>query len=196
MRNRALSARADHELIDVLRDERSEAVFRELHRRHTPRLLRLIMRMLGSADGDAEDLVQETWIRAVEKLSSFRGEAQFGTWLTRIGIRMTLDYLREGKRAHLPMGQAAEPMSCKPTHDERMDLEQVFACLPNGYRTVLLLHDLEGFTHAEIGEILGIPEGTSKSRLNAARKLAQVLFDGGTPSEAEHALTDNVRRIL
>ncbi len=197
MGNGSRSAPADHELIDALRDARSEAAFRELHRRHTPRLLRLIMRTLGSADGDAEDLVQETWIRAVENLSDFRGEAQFGTWLVRIGIRVSQDYLRKARRTQLRLDEIAEPARQEPKHAERMDLEHVFARLPDGYRTVLLLHDLEGFTHAEIGEMLGIAEGTSKSQLTAARKLAQALFDGRTrPAERRVLAADHVRRVL
>jgi RNA polymerase sigma-70 factor (ECF subfamily) len=198
MRNEAWSARADTDLIAALRDGRSEAAFRELHRRHTPRLLRLIMRMLGDAYVDAEDLVQETWMRAVESLAGFRGDAQFGTWLTRIGIRRTQDHQRRAKRAHLRLDETVEPADREPSHAERIDLEEMLARLPDGYRAVLLLHDLEGFTHAEIGEMLGVSAGTSKSQLHAARRLAQALFDGGIPSAecARDGAGPHARRVL
>jgi RNA polymerase sigma-70 factor (ECF subfamily) len=189
MQDELSSARTDQELIDALRDTRCEAAFRELYRRHTPRLLRLIMRILGGAD--AEDVVQDTWIRAVEHLSSFRGEAQFRTWLTRIGVRLSQDHLRKRKHAHLRLETAMEPASRDMPIAERIDLERLFARLPEGYRSILLLHDLEGYTHAEIGGMLGIAEGTSKSQLHDARRLAQEIFDGRTLPKVRRAPTAN-----
>ena len=168
----------DQKLVDDLLDLGSESAFRELHRRHTPRMLQLVIRMLGRTDGDAEDLIQESWIRGVKNLTSFRGDSLFGTWIVGICIHVTQDYIR--KKTHDPtiLDELPEQFSREPPHVERMDVEEVIALLPTGYRTVLLLHDLEGFTHAEIAEMLGIAEGTSKSQLFAARKLAQSLFDG------------------
>lgn len=178
MRIEPRSSAPDEELVAELRASGSESAFRDLHRRHTPRLLALILRMLGGADADAEDLVQETWIRAVESISAFRGEAQFGTWLVRIGIHVSQDFLKRARPVLVSLDGEAGPFARDPMVAERLDLERVIACLPDGYRTVLLLHDVEGFTHAEIGEMLGIAEGTSKSQLNAARRQAQALFEG------------------
>ncbi|NIM50814.1 MAG: sigma-70 family RNA polymerase sigma factor [Gemmatimonadales bacterium] len=175
---------SDHELVDELRDYGSEPAFRELHRRHTPRMLQLILRMRGGAESDTEDLVQETWIRAVKSLPSFRGDSQFGTWLVGICVHVTQDCLRKAKHPHVSLDEVPEPLSPEPPHAERIDLEKVLALLPTGCRTVLLLHDLEGFSHAEIAEMLGIAEGTSKSQLSAARRLAQSLFDRTPKSES------------
>ncbi len=135
----------------------------------------------GTAE-DAEDVVQETWIRAVEGLPGFRGEARLGTWLTGIGLNVARMHLRKLGRWRGFL-EAVEPETPTPalSHEERMDLECVLAHLPDGQRAVLLLHDLEGYTHGEIGGMLGIAEGTSKSQLSAARKQAHALYDGGAP---------------
>lgn len=171
---------SDEALVAELRNSRSESAFRDLHRRHTPRLLRLVLRVSGGADADAEDLVQETWIRALRSLDAFRGESRFGTWLVRIAIHVTLEHLRQcGRVRQVALGQAARASGREPLHEERLDLERVIAQLPAGCRTVLLLHDVEGYTHVEIGRMLGIAAGTSKSQLNLARRRAQALFDGG-----------------
>jgi RNA polymerase sigma-70 factor (ECF subfamily) len=172
----------DQELVDALREGGSESAFRELYGRHTPRLLRFVRRVLGRAGDDAEDVVQETWIRAVEGLAGFRGEARIGTWLTGIGLNVARMHLRKLGRWRGFL-EVVRPEAGAPalSHEERMDLECVLAHLPDGQRTVLLLHDLEGYTHGEIGEMLGIAEGTSKSQLSAARRQAQALYDGGPP---------------
>jgi len=169
----------DEELVAELRETRSESAFRDLHRRHTPRLLQLILRMLGGADAEAEDLVQETWIRAVGSLSAFRSEARFGTWLVRIAIHVTQDHLKSGRRVLVGLHEETAPFARDSMVAERMDLERVIARLPDGCRMVLLLHDVEGYTHGEIGAMLGIAEGTSKSQLNAARRQAQAMLEGG-----------------
>jgi len=184
MRIESRSFVPDEELVAELQRTRSESAFVDLHRRHTPRLLALTRRMLGWADADAEDLVQETWIRAVESISTFRGEAKFGTWLVRIAIHVCQDFLKRARPVLVDFDEEAGPAVREPPVAERVDLERVIARLPAGYRTVLLLHDLEGYTHEEIGAMLGIADGTSKSQLNAARRQAQALFEGRSPSGA------------
>lgn len=171
----------DQHLVEELLEGGSEAAFRELYRRHTPRLLQFVTRVLGGAGDEAEDVVQDTWIKAVEGLPGFRGEARFGTWLTGIGLNVSRMHLRKAGRWR-GFIEAVEPKLPQPrlSHEERMDLECVLAQLPDGQRTVLILHDVEGYTHAEIGQMLGIAEGTSKSQLSAARKQAQALYDGGS----------------
>ena len=179
---------ADEDLVAELRETRSESAFTCLHRRHTPRLLRMVLRILGGEETDAEDLVQETWIRALGSLHSFRGESQFGTWLARIGINVTVEHLRKvGRARHVALDQAAFASGRQPMHEERVDLERIIALLPVGCRTVLLLHDVEGYTHQEIGRMLGIASGTSKSQLNVARRRAQALFDGDKVRGASEA---------
>ena len=172
---------SDEDLVADLRRTRSESAFRDLHRRHTPRLLRLVQRMLSVPDVDAEDVVQEAWIRALGSLEGFRGESRFGTWLVRIAINVTVEHVRKASRARLvALDAAAHATDRQPPPEVRLDLERIIAMLPAGCRTVLLLHDVEGYTHLEIGRMLGIAEGTSKSQLNLARRRAQALFDGGT----------------
>lgn len=175
------TAPTDEDLVAELRKTRSESAFRDLHHRHTPRLLRLVQRALSVPDVDAEDVVQEAWIRALGSLESFRGESRFGTWLVRIAINVTVEHVRKASRARLvALDSAAHATDRPPPHDVRLDLERIIALLPVGCRTVLLLHDVEGYTHLEIGRMLGIAEGTSKSQLNLARRRAQALYDGGT----------------
>jgi RNA polymerase sigma-70 factor (ECF subfamily) len=125
--------------------------------------------------------VQDTWIKAVEGLPGFRGEARFATWLTGIRLNVSRMHLRRTGRWR-GFIEGVEPESPRPrlSHEERMDLEHVVAQLPDGQRTVLIMHDVEGYTHAEIGQMLGIAEGTSKSQLSVARKQAQALYDGGS----------------
>jgi RNA polymerase sigma-70 factor (ECF subfamily) len=170
----------DQELVDALLEGGSEAAFRELYRRHTPRLLQFVTRVLGGVADDADDVVQDTWVKAVDGLPRFRGDASLATWLTGIGLNTARMHLRKQGRWRGFL-EVVEPDSRSPalSHEERMDLECVLTHLPDGQRTVLLLHDLEGYTHGEIGELLGIAEGTSKSQLSAARKQAQALYDGG-----------------
>jgi RNA polymerase sigma factor (sigma-70 family) len=143
-----------------------EAAFLGLYRRHTPRLFAVVMRMLGRRS-DAEDAVQEAWLRAVRGLSGFRRDSSFPTWLTGIGIRCALEIIRKRLPADTndppEIGAAAAP-------DLAIDLERAIAELPDGYRVVLVLHDIEGFTHQEIAELLEVEPGTSKSQLFHARR--------------------------
>jgi len=167
----------DEALIASVISERSEAAFRELFRRHTPRLLQFVMRVLGPASGEAEDVVQETWLRAATALDRFRGESAFGTWLCGIGLNNALEHLRRRSRRS---GETAIADMEFPTlalsHDDRMDLDWAIAKLPPGGRSVLVLHDVEGFTHDEIARLLGIAEGTSKAQLFKARRTMRALL--------------------
>ncbi len=147
----------------------SETAFRVLYRRHTPRLRGLVLRLLGGATDEAEDVVQESWLRACAGLGGFRWEATLSTWLCGIGVRAALEALRRGKRwgDDAPLEQMP---SRAPAPGAGLDVERALAKLPLRQRTVLLLHDVEGYTHEEIGELLGIVSGTSKSQLAHARE--------------------------
>ncbi len=144
-----------------------ESAFSALYRRHTPRLYAVVLRMLAQP-ADAEDAVQETWLRAVRGLSGFRGDSLFATWLTGIGVRCALESLR--RRGPLMPAELAEPSAAPPARHLAIDLERAVAALPDGYRAVLVLHDIEGFTHQEIADLLGVDPGTSKSQLFHARR--------------------------
>jgi RNA polymerase sigma factor (sigma-70 family) len=167
----------DRELVEVVVVNGDERAFRELYRRHTPRLYQVVLRLVES-EQDAEDIVQEAWIRAVEAAANFRWESGFATWLTGIAINRFRELLRKRNRwPALGLEHVPEPES-KPVHvGERIDLEKALSMLPVGYRTVLVLHDLEGYRHEEIAEQLGIAPGTSKSQLFHARRYVRTLLE-------------------
>jgi len=150
-------------------DERAE---RELYDRHVDRVYRLSYRMVGDADL-AADCTQETFIRVFSRLSTFRGEAALSTWITSIAFSVVYNGLRRVKRAReteTDLDQASEapaPRMAEP--DLKTSLQQAIDGLPEGYRTVFVMHDVEGFTHEEIAGALGIQEGTSKAQLSRAR---------------------------
>jgi RNA polymerase sigma-70 factor, ECF subfamily len=176
----------DRTLVEAVAHDGDEVAFRELYRRHTPRLYPLVLRMVGGAVMDAEDVVQEAWIRATAGMRRFRGDSSFGTWLTAIGLNAARDHLRRKGRWG-PMEDVAETEIVVPAapHGQRLDLERAIALLPPGCRTVLVLHDVQGFTHEEIAKQLGIAVGTSKSQLFAARRAARTLLAG--TREISHA---------
>jgi RNA polymerase sigma-70 factor (ECF subfamily) len=177
MPKQPLPTQTDRELVEAVVVNGDERAFRELYRRHTPRLHQLVLRLVES-EHDAEDIVQEAWIRATEAAADFRWESGFATWLTGIAINRFKELLR--KRNRWPayhLDQILEP-ECKPERvGERIDLEWALGMLPVGYRTVLVLHDVEGYRHEEIAEQLGIAAGTSKSQLFHARRYVRALLE-------------------
>jgi RNA polymerase sigma-70 factor (ECF subfamily) len=176
----------DRSLADAVAGTGDERAFRELYRRHTPALYQLVLRMLGGVSADAEDVVQETWIRAVRQLTKFRWESSLRTWLTAIGLNLARETLRKRARSRTEEIDEHPGIAARPVRDaERIDLERAIERLPNGYRAVLVLHDVEGFTHEEISRQLQIAVGTSKSQLFDARRAVRSLLQ--SQSEAHHA---------
>lgn len=164
-----------------LAEARDEAAFRALYARHTPVLYALACRLLGGEGADAEDVVQEAWMRAVRGLPDFSWQSSLRTWLSAIVVNCC----RERWRARgIPLveepGTAA---SNEPDPHLSLDLEAALASLPAGYRSVLLLHDLEGYTHEEIAQRLGVEPGTSKSQLSRARRAMRSLLGAGHTSQ-------------
>ena len=156
-----------------------EVAFRQLYRRHSPRLFMLVLRMLGGQEADAEDVVQDTWLKATERLDTFRWEASFGSWLCAIGLNVARESLRKRGRREEQWSEDTEVAGPAPREKvDPLDLEQAIARLPDGYRTVLILHDVEGFRHEEIAERLGITAGTSKSQLFHARRSMRAALAG------------------
>jgi RNA polymerase sigma-70 factor, ECF subfamily len=147
-------------------DHRASAA---LYDRYAPRLRRSVARWTEDADA-AEDVCQEAWLRAYRALPGFRGEADFGTWIHTIARNLAFGRGRvNGRRQELLAGNPP-PTATRPQPVElRVDLERAVAALPDGMRKILILHDVEGWKHAEIAEALGIAEGTSKSQLFKAR---------------------------
>jgi RNA polymerase sigma-70 factor (ECF subfamily) len=158
--------------------------FERLYHRHVARIHSLARRMIGAELAD--EVAQDVFVRAWEKLGSFRGEAAFGTWLHRVAINVIL-----GRRKQLGIRRdrfvdgekAIGRMSSNPKGAETaIDFEAAMVNLPNGAQQVFVLHDVEGYKHGEIAEMLGITAGTSKSQLHRARMILRGLsefLDGG-----------------
>jgi RNA polymerase sigma-70 factor, ECF subfamily len=168
---------SDRQLAESLLRAGEERAFRELYRRNTPRLYQLLLRLLGDDVRDAEDAVQETWIRAVEALERFRWESAFSTWLTGIAIHVARDALRRRSRGREDLwDETFDPPGPEVPLGERIDLERAIAMLPDGYRAVLVLHDVEGMPHEMIAQQLDLAVGTSKSQLHRARRTLRTLL--------------------
>lgn len=167
---------SDRELVQAVLKDGDEHAFRELYHRHTPRLYLLVLRLLGYSEMDAEDAVQETWVRAVREFRGFRWESALGTWLGAIGCNVARDQLRKLRRTEDRELTPALTSWVSNQPAEQVDLEHAIRRLPEGYRTVLVMHDLEGFTHEEIGTALGIAPGTSKSQLFGARRSLRAML--------------------
>jgi RNA polymerase sigma-70 factor (ECF subfamily) len=158
------------------------AAQRELYESHVDRIYRLAFRLAGE-DELARDFTQLTFIRAFEKIGDFRFESSLGTWLHTIGVSIALNGLRKVKTARTREAPIEAASSIGSTHREaepdlKARLSAAIDALSEKYRTVFLMHDVEGFTHEEIGAALGIPPGTSKTRLFQGRaKLREALAD-------------------
>lgn len=162
--------------------EGDPAAQRALYDTHVDRVYRLAYRVAGD-DELARDFTQEAFIRAFDRLPTFRRESSFGTWLYTIAMSVCLNGIRSVRRLRTRevVLDAAESLGSRERHadpDLKDRLHKAIEDLPQGYRTVFLMHDLEGYTHEEIGEVLGIQSGTSKAQLFRARaRLREVLAD-------------------
>lgn len=153
-----------------------ETAFRILYRRHTPRLRWLVFRLLGGHEADTEDALQEGWVRAIRGLDGFRGEGALGAWLAGIAVRVAWETIRR-RRPWVAIDGASEPSAEPFDQEERIDLEQALGRLPDAQRLVMVLHDVEGFTHDEIADLLGIAAGTSKSHLHRGRRSLRAMLE-------------------
>src|SRR5256885_11328184 len=142
---------------------RSDSAFRLLYDRYTPRAFQIAWRILGGIEQDAEEAVQEGWIRAVESLGRWASKGSFGAWLNGIVAHVALDMIRRNKRVF--ESDEEEVAGAPEALDERIDLEVAIRLLAPGYRAVLVLHDIEGFSHEEIAEPFGISARASKAQL-------------------------------
>ena len=151
---------------------------RALYDAHVDRVYRLAYRLTGD-DDHARNVTQETFVRAFDRIATFRHDAALSTWLHRITVSVGLNHMRKVKRERsreTPLDEAPEPAAtgrvAEP--DLKVRLATAIKELPNGYRTVFLLHDVEDFTHEEIATSLGIDVGTSKAQLFRARRKLRV----------------------
>jgi RNA polymerase sigma-70 factor (ECF subfamily) len=156
-----------------------DAAFASLYDAHAGRVFALCLRLSGDRTAAAE-LVQDVFVRLWERLSSYRGDSAFSTWLHRVALNTVLESGRKGNRRRLRVQIAADFANVDATFDgavvepdphAAMDIEAAIATLPAGARAVFTLYDIEGYGHGEIAALLGIAEGTSKAHLFRARRL-------------------------
>jgi RNA polymerase sigma-70 factor (ECF subfamily) len=168
------TAPAGSDAVDAMLAAAGDArAFERLYRGHVARIHSLARRMAG--DDEAGELTQMVFVRAWQKLGTFRGEAKFGTWLHRVAINVIL-----GRRASLKVERERlqsgddllETIPARPARGEhRIDFDAAIGRLPLGARRIFVLHDVEGFKHEEIARMLKITSGTSKAQLHRARML-------------------------
>jgi RNA polymerase sigma-70 factor (ECF subfamily) len=171
-----------------------ESAFEQLYRAHAGRVFALCFRMSGSRER-ATELCQDVFVHVWQRLSSWRGESALSSWIYRLTVNLVLSNVRGEQRRQkhemteeqtADMGDPAKPggrtsdMGGVPSHTasvppasvgEAIDLERAIAALPNGARTVFVLHDVEGYQHNEIAKMTGTAEGTCRAQLHRARKL-------------------------
>ena len=161
----------DRRLVARFLSRRDEPSFSALYSRHAAAVFALASRLSGSA-ADGEDLLQDVWIRAAQRLAEFRWESSLRTWLCGIVVHRWRETERQRRRRPqteelteglLDGGNGEAPAAL-------LDLEAALRSLPDGYREVVVLHDVNGYTHGEIGALLGIEEGTSRSQLARGRR--------------------------
>jgi RNA polymerase sigma-70 factor (ECF subfamily) len=160
------------------------AAFELIYGRYHRRTYSLCLRMTGSQT-EAEDLTQEVFIQLFRKIGSFRGDSAFSTWLHRLTVNQVLMHFRrrsvknertseDGEMPEQTVRGTANPSKMQVI--DRIALKNAVAQLPNGYRNVFLLHDVEGFEHEEVARMMGISVGTSKSQLHKARLKLRALL--------------------
>jgi RNA polymerase sigma-70 factor (ECF subfamily) len=159
--------------------------FESLYRAHAPAVHALCRRMSGD-DGEARDLVQDVFVRAWEKLGTFRGQSSLATWIHRLAVNVVLNHLRVTKRDSLRLIEdAGAPTddtvfgsrSSDRQLDAGMDIDWAVAQLPAGARVVFVLHDVHGYSHDEIAHMTGIAAGTARAQLWRARRALTKLLD-------------------
>lgn len=178
------NAASDHELAKAAAHGDMGA-FETLYERHHRRVYSLCLRMVANAT-EAEDLTQEVFVQLFRKIGSFRGESAFTTWLHRMTVNHVLMHFRkrgvrlektteEGEIGELQ--DIVQSISERPRFIDRIALDKAISELPPGYRSVFVLHDVEGFEHEEVADLLGVSVGTSKSQLHKARMRLRELLN-------------------
>lgn len=163
--------------------------FEELYKQHYRRVYSLCLKMTSNI-ADAEDLAHDVFMQVQRKIDSFRGDSAFTTWLHRITVNQVLMHFRKKSYKSESVTETGELPDYDLTYSERplpvvdrIALRAAIEQLPKGYRTVFILHDVEGYEHEEIGRLLGISSGTSKSQLHKARMRLRQLLQKTAPVE-------------
>ena len=173
-----------------------ETALRTLWVEHAPRIDAVVLRLTGDPD-QAADIAQEVWIQIFRALPTWRGDAQFSTWAHRIAVNRTLNALRSVRRlAKLEVVMEDDTIAVEDDMDRTFlahSIDEAVQQLPPGARTVFVLHDVEGYTHEEIAQELGITAGGSKSQLFKARaklrRLLAHLVDTTSPTQDQEHVT-------
>jgi RNA polymerase sigma-70 factor, ECF subfamily len=156
------------------------AAFRTLYQEHIGRVYAVCLRLDGDA-AEAEEHAQDVFVRVWERLATFRGESAFSTWLHRLTVNVVLHARRTSARRTSRVTLADDPLeldaAAAPAAAPTQDLNQAIARLPTGARMVFVLHDVEGYQHDEIANLLEIAEGTSKAQLFRARRLLREMLN-------------------
>ena len=157
------------------------AAFEALYHAHVGRVYALCLRLTADAV-QAEERTQDAFVRAWERLATFRGESAFGTWLHRLTVNVVLMERRGSRRRERRVAPASddpvfERAPAAPAGADRLDLERAIALLPAGAREVFVLFDVEGYSHEEIAGMCGIAIGTSKAQLFRARRLLREMLE-------------------
>jgi RNA polymerase sigma-70 factor (ECF subfamily) len=155
--------------------------FERLYRAHAARVRALCLRLCAD-EQRAQESAQDAWVRAWERLSTWRGDSAFGTWMHRLTVNVVLEAFRSERRrlARVTLaGDEDEPDAAVLARDAGtvIDLERAIARLPRGARTVFVLHDVEGYQHNEIAAMTGLAEGTLRAQLCRARRLLMEMLD-------------------
>jgi len=174
--------------------EGDEVAMRALWSRHAPHIDAVVRRLVGNELDLAADVAQEVWIQIFRALPQYRGDSQFSTWAHRIAVNRTLNALRKTRRlAKIETDVEEDSAIVEPDHDRSLlmaTIEGAAAKLSPGARTVFMLHDVEGYTHEEIAERLGITSGGSKSQLFKARAKLRTLLahlvDASVRKDVDH----------
>jgi len=175
-----ISTMSEAEIIDRAK-KGDDMCFKLLYDSHKRRVYSLCFRMVGQTE-TAEDLTQDAFLQLHRKIASFRGESAFSTWLHRLTVNIVLMHVRKKRLMEVSLDETLDPNDeGGPQKDfgvedtslmgsvDRVTLERAIECLPDGYRIIFVLHDVEGYEHNEIGEMLGCSVGNSKSQLHKAR---------------------------
>jgi len=170
---------SEAEAIERAKQGDAEA-FEVLYNLHKRRVYSLCLRMTANT-AEAEDLSQEAFLQLFRKIGTFRGESAFSTWLHRMAVNVVLMRLRKKGLSVVPLDETMETDEDSPKKEpgaqdpslagavDRLELQRAVEALPPGYRTIFVLHDIEGFEHNEIAEMVGCSIGNSKSQLHKAR---------------------------
>src|SRR5215213_789770 len=160
------------------------SAFERVYQAHLGRVHNLARRMAGPESAD--ELTQDVFVRVWQKLGTFRGESAFATWLHRLAVNVIVERFRTlGTARERFLADSEAVLDVAPAvrtkhMDLSMDLQAAIAQLPPGARTVFVLHDVEGYRHEEIGDMLGVSPGTSKSQLHRARQTLRGLLNKKT----------------